>query len=178
MRHLLALHLQLEVGLLLRANINRDTDRFDDLAVLIFQTTPAHDYPANFSVGQEQTVFALEFSMDRALGVIFGFDLGALIGMNSRKDGIASQFRVRLKTVNRPSLLAHPRRAILRIQTPQREIGRFRRQTDARFSLAKHFLLSLSLDRDPRNVCCDIGEAIFFWQWAAFFFTVHCKRTK
>ena len=86
MRHFFALHLQVEIGLLLRANIDSHTNRFQDFAVLILQTTAAHDDPAHFAVRQKQAVLALELSMDRASAVVFGFNFFTFVRMDAREN--------------------------------------------------------------------------------------------
>ena len=62
MRHLLALDLQLKVGLFLRADIDCHADEFQKIAVLVLQTSSAHDDPARFTVRQNEPVLRFEKS--------------------------------------------------------------------------------------------------------------------
>ena len=54
MRHFLALDLQLQIGLLLRADIDRHADDFEKISVLVLQTSAAHDDPAGLAVMEER----------------------------------------------------------------------------------------------------------------------------
>ena len=84
MRHLFALDLQLKVGLLLRADIDRHADEFQKISVLVLQTPSAHDDPARLAVGQNEPVLRFEDSERSARVIERRVDRGSFIGMDTR----------------------------------------------------------------------------------------------
>src|SRR5262249_22051610 len=83
MGHLFALMLQLKISLLLCADVQSHSDRFQQVPFLIFQTAPAHNYPPHFAVGQKKTVLAFERPGKCARTIISCFDIRSLIWVNA-----------------------------------------------------------------------------------------------
>jgi hypothetical protein len=86
MRHLLALDLQLEVGLLLRADVDRDPNQLEKISVFVRQAAPPDDYPARPAVREKEAVFGLKRPMRRAGAIESGMDRGPFIGMDASAD--------------------------------------------------------------------------------------------
>ncbi len=60
MRHLFTLNLQLQIGLFLRADVDRHADEFQEISVLVRQTASAHDDPARLAVRQKEPMLRFE----------------------------------------------------------------------------------------------------------------------
>jgi hypothetical protein len=82
MRHLFALNLHLKSCLLLRADIKRYPDCFQEISMFILQTASPHNYPTRLAVQQKKAVLAFERSMQGARPIVLGFDCGSFVGMN------------------------------------------------------------------------------------------------
>ena len=83
MFHLLALYLQLKVGLLLRAHIDRHTDKFQKISMLVLQAASADDDPACLAVRQNKSVLRLKDSMGSARAIENRADRSSFIGMHA-----------------------------------------------------------------------------------------------
>ena len=178
MCQLFALYLQLEAGLLLRADINRYPDKFQKTSVLVLQTPSAHDDPAGLAVRQNESVLRFEDSVRSARAIKSGVERGSFIRMHARADQVASQRQLGIKSVNLAPFVTHPSGVLFGIDDPKGQIGRFRREIDACITLAQGLLPSLALDRDSRDVRGDLGQSCFFCVGTALFLPIHCKRSK
>src|SRR5580765_7194003 len=133
--------------------------------MLILQTTPAHDHPARPAVRQEKAMLALERSMGSAGLVISLLHARAFIGMDAGKNDIAGNGKVGREPVNGSPFFTHPCLVLIRIKTPEREIGRLRCETDSSIALTQDLLLALTFNRNPGKVSCYGSESGFFRQW-------------
>ena len=178
MRHLFALELQLQVGLLLRADIKSDADRFQKISVLVRQTAPTHDDPARPSIGEDEAVLALESSVRGAGLIISRLDRRSFVRMDAGKNQVAGHRLVGIETIDHASLFAHPGGVLLRIQNPKGQIGRFCGETYARFALAQCLLLLLAFDGNASNVGGDLSQPRFLGPRSSLFLAIHRERTQ
>src|SRR3954464_15149363 len=100
MRHFFTLHLELQICLFLRADVERDADRFQGVAVFVLQASSTHDYPADSAVGQEQAMLTLESPVKRARLVVFRFNRGALVRMHAGKNQLARERQVLIESID------------------------------------------------------------------------------
>src|SRR5436190_10885031 len=109
--------------------------------------------------------------------IVFGFHCGSFIGVNPRKNQFTGQRQVGVEAINPPSLITHPSVAF-RIQNPESKVGRLSSHADASIALPQNLLLPLTINRDPGNMCGDLGEPRFFRLRSPCFLAIHRKRTQ
>src|SRR6266403_4187850 len=99
MSHLLALMLQLKIGLLLCADVQGHSNRLQEISFLVLQTASAHNHPTRFPVGQKKAMFAFEGPVKSTRTIVSRFDGRALVRMDAGKDQITSQRQIVVETI-------------------------------------------------------------------------------
>src|SRR5205807_5100046 len=130
MRHFFALYLDLQSGLLLRADIQSYSDCLQEISMFIPQTASSHNYPTRLAIWQKKAVLALECPMQGADTIVIGFDCCSFVGMNPSQDQLTGQWQIGVEAINPASLITHPGVAF-RISDPDGEVGRFGSKANA-----------------------------------------------
>src|SRR4029077_19178866 len=93
------------------------------------------------------------------------------------KNQLTSQRQFGIEAINPASLIAHPSVAF-RIQNPESKVGRLSSHADTGIALPQNFLLPLTINRDPGDMCGDLREPRFFRLRSTRFLAIHRKRTQ
>src|SRR4051794_22551962 len=148
MGQLIALDLQLQLGLFLRTHIDGDADDFEQITILLMQTPASHNNGARFAIGRREPVLAFKSTVSLADFIEDLFHLPGILGMDAREQQFAGQRQIDVESINAASLFIHPRAVLPRVKTPESNLAGFRGKTDPSLAFPDRFLRSLSLDRE------------------------------